>query len=216
MHSGCGALAETHYVYLHNSGIASALQQQRPQAVLEIGLGTGMAVLATAQLAELTSTPVQYLAIEINPLPSKVIRQLRFEQLGFAQHLIDDLCELLEHASSADQSRRVGACCEVTIQIADAAQWQTAAQGQFDAVYFDPFSPATNPNLWTIDIFRRMHDALRNGGKLVSYCVNRRVRNDLAAAGFDVERVPGPPGGKREVLIAARRPDDVSPGLPND
>ncbi len=49
-----------------------------------------------------------------------------------------------------------------------------------------------------------MHRALRTGGKLDSYCVNRRVRDDLALAGFEVDRVPGPPGGKREVLVATK------------
>ncbi len=60
MHSGCGALAETEHVYLINSGVAAALEQQRPQSVLEIGLGTGLALLATAQLAETCGAAVQY------------------------------------------------------------------------------------------------------------------------------------------------------------
>jgi tRNA U34 5-methylaminomethyl-2-thiouridine-forming methyltransferase MnmC len=39
---------------------------------------------------------------------------------------------------------------------------------------------------------------------LVSYCVNGQVRRALEQAGFKVMRLPGPPGGKREVLAAAR------------
>ncbi len=66
MHSGCGALAETQHVYLINSGVAAALEQRRSQSVLEIGLGTGLALLATAQLAERCRAPVQYVAIEIS------------------------------------------------------------------------------------------------------------------------------------------------------
>ncbi len=205
MHSGCGALAETEHVYLSNSGVAAALEQHRPQAVLEIGLGTGLALLATAQLAERLKTPVLYLAIETKPLPSQVIEQLQFDRLGIASHLINDLCSLLNKLQPHTTSGQIGSQCEATLCIEDAEHWQPSNPGSFDAIFFDPFSPATSPLLWTVAVFERMHRSLRSGGKLVSYCVNRRVRDELAVAGFEVDRVPGPPGGKREVLIATKQ-----------
>ncbi len=37
-----------------------------------------------------------------------------------------------------------------------------------------------------------------------TYCVSSQVRRQLGEAGFLVERIPGPPGGKREVLRATK------------
>lgn len=73
-----------------------------------------------------------------------------------------------------------------------------------DAIYFDPFSPDTNPDLWTAEVFDYARQRLEPHGKLVSYCVKGSVRRTLEGVGFRVERVQGPPGGKREVLLAYR------------
>ena len=73
-----------------------------------------------------------------------------------------------------------------------------------DAVYFDPFSPQTNPELWTATVFQQAYSFLRPGGTLTSYCVKSSVRRELVACGFQVHKVAGPAGGKREVLLAIK------------
>jgi hypothetical protein len=73
-----------------------------------------------------------------------------------------------------------------------------------DAVYLDPFSPAVNPDAWTPDVLAALARRLRPGGVLASYTVAGHVRRALAAAGLEVAKVPGPVGGKREVLRAHR------------
>ncbi len=77
--------------------------------------------------------------------------------------------------------------------------------GEFDAIYFDAFSPATNPELWHESLFRKILPLLKSDGLLVSYCVSGVVRRALGQAGYQVNRLPGPPGGKREVLLAMRQ-----------
>ena len=41
-------------------------------------------------------------------------------------------------------------------------------------------------------------------GILTTYCAKGVVRRMLQTAGFTVERLPGPPGGKREILRARK------------
>ena len=48
-----------------------------------------------------------------------------------------------------------------------------------------------------------MYAALNPGGILVTYCAKGEVRRNMEAAGFSVERIPGPPG-KREMLRAVK------------
>ena len=70
------------------------------------------------------------------------------------------------------------------------------------AVYFDPFSPEVNPELWQIEVLRNTYNWLDPGGSFTSYCVKSRVRKDLERVGYSVQRVAGPAGGKRQVLLA--------------
>ena len=66
-------------------------------------------------------------------------------------------------------------------------------------VYFDAFGPNTQPEMWLPSQLQRCYDALEEGGIFVTYCAKGQVRRDLVSCGFEVERLPGPPG-KREML----------------
>ena len=77
------------------------------------------------------------------------------------------------------------------------------AENLFDVVFYDAFGPPTQPEMWTLAIFQRMYAALKSDGIFVTYCAKGQVRRDLQAAGFTVERLPGPPG-KREMLRATK------------
>jgi len=50
-----------------------------------------------------------------------------------------------------------------------------------------------------------MYRLLHPGGILVTYCAKGEVKRTMKAAGFSVERLPGPPG-KRE-MTRARKSD---------
>jgi tRNA U34 5-methylaminomethyl-2-thiouridine-forming methyltransferase MnmC len=52
-----------------------------------------------------------------------------------------------------------------------------------------------------------MRSWLNADGRLVTYCVSRMVRERFREAGFDVHKLRGPCGGKREVLMATCRSD---------
>jgi tRNA U34 5-methylaminomethyl-2-thiouridine-forming methyltransferase MnmC len=93
---------------------------------------------------------------------------------------------------------------ELEILVGSAVDYVPDEPEIFDAVYFDPFSPASCPELWSSRVFRSAFNCLRPGATLTSYCVKSAVRRELASLGFEVRRVPGPIGGKREVLFAKK------------
>ena len=74
---------------------------------------------------------------------------------------------------------------------------------QFDLIYFDAFGARVQPELWTEEIFKKMFDALKDDGILVTYSAKGSVRRAMLAVGFEVTRLPGPPG-KREMLRATK------------
>src|SRR5690606_37881017 len=74
---------------------------------------------------------------------------------------------------------------------------------QYNLIYFDAFGARVQPELWTETIFKIMFDALKEDGVLVTYSAKGSVRRAMQAVGFNVERLPGPPG-KREMLRARK------------
>ncbi len=58
--------------------------------------------------------------------------------------------------------------------------WQTC----FDLIYYDPFSPATMPELWTAELFESCYKLLNNKGTLMTYSSAGSVRGGLIEAGF--------------------------------
>jgi len=75
--------------------------------------------------------------------------------------------------------------------------------GKYDLIFFDAFAPRVQPELWTKDVFDKIFNAMNPDGILVTYCSKGDVRRNMIAAGFTVEKVPGPPG-KREMLRARK------------
>ena len=78
----------------------------------------------------------------------------------------------------------------------------------FSLLYFDAFAPEKQPEMWTQELFDELYVMMEEEGILTTYCAKGVVRRMLQAAGFIVERLPGPPGGKREILRAKKRSQD--------
>jgi tRNA U34 5-methylaminomethyl-2-thiouridine-forming methyltransferase MnmC len=74
----------------------------------------------------------------------------------------------------------------------------------YDIIYFDAFAPEKQPEMWNQSLFDGLYNILNEGGILTTYCAKGVVRRMLQTAGFTVERLPGPPGGKREILRATK------------
>jgi tRNA U34 5-methylaminomethyl-2-thiouridine-forming methyltransferase MnmC len=75
------------------------------------------------------------------------------------------------------------------------------------AVLYDPYSPASNPGMWTLEHFSHLYKTLSAGGPstLTSYTRSTTVRVTLLLAGFAVGRGVAT-GEKEETTIAATAP----------
>ena len=76
-----------------------------------------------------------------------------------------------------------------------------------------PAEPEKQPEMWSQELFNRLYVLLNEGGILTTYCAKGVIRRMLQAAGFTVERLPGPPGGKREILRARKLEQNQPPIL---
>ncbi len=195
-HSVHGAVQESLHVFI-NMGLKQLAAAHID--VLEVGLGTGLNALLTWLYAAEQGKQVRYTALEPYPIHRNVLAEVDHPGTLGRPELREAFLAMM--SAPAEVEQRVDDAFSFTRSASSALAWQQ--DERFDLVYFDAFAPRTQPELWSVEVFRRMRDALRPGGILVTYCAKGDVRRAMLAADFRVDRVPGPPG-KRQMLRATR------------
>lgn len=195
-HSTKGALTESRHVF-----VESGLKHCRKDAVrvLEIGFGTGLNAVLTAIYGK--GLQIEYHTCELYPLSLQEV-----EALGYRSVLPEEGVALLENIHEAEWEMMVEICPGFSIKKirCDLTDSSVRLPQGVDVVYFDAFAPEKQPGMWTDGIFRRIYAAMESGGILTTYCAKGEVRRRLQSVGFSVERLAGPPGGKREILRAVK------------
>lgn len=198
-HSIHGALQEAKHVYI-NAGLKTFLERQPKQnalTLLEIGFGTGLNALLTALESLNISQEICYHGIEAYPVEAEELQALGYDTLiGSDPSIFQNI-----HNCSWHENHKI--LPHFSIVKRQAFFSDIAEVNAFDVIYFDAFGPRVQPDLWIESIFKKMYEALRPNGLLVTYCAKGSVRRCMQAVGFEVERLPGPPG-KREMLRAIK------------
>lgn len=195
-HSIKGALTESEHIFIHEG--LNACQAVSPH-VLEIGFGTGLNAFLTLLEAEKTLRNVSFTTLERYPVAEELLHQLHYpEQINPAQA---DLYYALHHAAW-DESIDITSHFALRKIAADFTQYTFTEQ--YDVIYFDAFAPEKQPEMWSHELFAELYHHTRLQGILTTYCAKGIIRRTLQAVGFEVERLPGPPGGKREILRARK------------
>ena len=186
-----GGLAETRHVFLAGNDLPARL---RPGFhVAETGFGTGLNLLALAQIA---TVPVRFTSFEAFPLTLPDLARA---------HAAFPALEPLAAQLRAGWGRRDIQVGQVTarIIIGDARETLPAWAGTADAWFLDGFSPARNPELWSDELLAAVGAHTAPGGSFATYTAAGHVRRALRAAGFHVTRAPGF-AGKRHMSRGVR------------
>ncbi len=200
-HSTHGALQEARHVYLA-AGLEPALAAATgPVRVLEVGFGTGLNALLTLERSLAAPQPIHYDTLEKHPLPWELVQQLATASDPAYPHRAAHRQQL--HAAAWEQP--VVLAPHFTLRkLAGELQTTDLADNTYQVIYFDAFAPDKQPDMWTDAVFAQLYQATAPGGCLVSYCAKGSFKRSLLAAGWQVEKIPGPPG-KREMTRAWKR-----------
>ena len=222
-HSVKGARTESQHIFIDMGLKASAAIRPR---VLEIGFGTGLNALLTLESAGQEKRAVHYTGIELYPLSWEEVDVLNysdhplFKELHTAPWDTDvnitpyfTLHKIQGDVNKVISGERLGISVE-RLEIRDkspinhssliANPLSLTPNPYFDLVYFDAFAPEKQPEMWSEELFRNIYASMNANGILTTYCAKGVIRRLLQAVGFTVERLPGPPGGKREILRATK------------
>jgi len=197
-HSTRGAIQESMHVYIQE-GLRQLPAGKDPIHIFEMGMGTGLNVLLTLLAAEQMQRDIFYETVELKPLDESLIPSLNYcEQLGVPGH--SSLFEQI-HDCAWDIPVQTGSRFTFYKTRRDVVGY--SLQQPANLVYYDAFAPAVQPELWSGEIFKKLFSQLLPGALLVTYSSSGAVRRALQAAGFSVEKIPGPPG-KREITRAIK------------
>lgn len=200
-HSTHGARTESMHIFIRHAfreRIALMAQGERAYAVLEIGFGTGLNALLTLMEAERMGVSVLYSTYELYPLSERVTREL------WERTLAEEEWVLMQKLHQAKWDREVEISDHFRL-FKHHEDLREATLPEADVIYMDAFAPEKSPELWSEAFVTKLSQAARDGAVLSTYCAKGAVRRRLEAAGFEVRRTPGPPGGKREILVAYRK-----------
>lgn len=201
-HSVHGSLQESRKVYIETAFLP-ALRAVKAESlpclrVFEMGFGTGLNALLCLLEAGKHGIRTEYVSVEAFPLEEKLWRQLNFSrQLSLPGNA---LFESL-HLQPFDAKPHAVAESFDLVKIKGRMQDLELPRTYFHAVFYDAFAPAVQPELWEEGIFSKLRQAAAHPCYLSSYCAQGRFRRALSAAGFQVEKLPGP-AGKREITRA--------------
>lgn len=199
-HSKHGAIQEAQHVFI-KMGFQYILQQQKLEElkILEIGFGTGLNALITLLEAEKIKLPVNYTGVEAYPVNLKDVQQLNYaEQLKGGQTEV-----YFQKIHQNDWEFAFQISENFTLTKEQKLFEEITAEKKFQLIYFDAFGARVQPELWEQSIFQKMYNALQLNGVLVTYSAKGSARRAMIACGFQVEKIPGPPG-KREMLRAVK------------
>lgn len=195
-HSQNGAIAESEHIFIHAGFNAIGLLNIN---VLEVGYGTGLNAALTAYKSLQRKVKTNYHAIELYPLTKD-----DYQLLNYSKVLKPDVATMWADVCALpwNQEGKLNDSFIIEKSSVDFTTWQ--ANRKYDLVYFDAFAPDDQPEMWEEKHFQKIFNALNKGGVLVTYCVKGIVKERLRASGFQLERMPGPPG-KNHMLRAWKK-----------
>ncbi len=202
MHSLSGAYHEALYMHVIPSKV---LSKQGRVNVLDIGFGLGYNVLALCNEALKINHTVFYTIISLEK-NTDILSAM--ECVSFHDER-DTIYDLLKRSARGETV--------TTDYFSHSVLYEDARQllgllpvNYFDAVFHDPFSPAKNPELWTVDFFHRLFPLCRDECIVTTYSAAVHVRTAMKKAGFIVGKGPAV-GRKKEGTIATKKNPQIVP-----
>lgn len=198
-HSVKGAYTESRHVFVDMGFSFSSAESPR---ILEVGFGTGLNAILTVVEADNENRRTVYDTLEYYPLDAETVAGL-----GYTDFLDDKYARIFRMMHESEWGMEVlmtenFSIRKIRCDYTDVDSWYDGKL--YDIVYFDAFAPEKQPEMWSLQLFERIASMMAPGGVLVTYCAKGCVRRSLQTCGLKVERLPGPPNGKREILRAVR------------
>lgn len=202
-------------MFIQGCGLPMAWAGRRRFVVGELGFGTGLNILALAELWRRRRPPgaaLHVFSVEAHPLAAAdAARALaRWPELADLAGRL--LAQWPGRARGVHRLEFADLGMIVDVAVDEAGAALEGWTGRADAWFLDGFSPALNPAMWRDEVLALVAARSALGAAVATFTVAGQVRRGLAAAGFTVERLPG--FGRKRERLSARFPGEARPDAP--
>ncbi len=208
-HPVVGPVHEAEALYVRQLDLAARARATPGEFVLwDVGLGAAANVLTA--LRALADVPVRVRVESFDhTLAPLAFARAEHESLGYFGGYCDAVDTLLDRREAAWNNGRSEVVWRV--RVGDFPAWLQSPAAMAvpapHAVLWDAYSPARNPAMWTLPVFRRMRELVPEGQRcaLATYSRSTLLRVTLLLAGFRVGAGTAT-GEKEETTVAATDP----------
>lgn len=193
--------AETAYVFIDGNRLPDRWGNREHFTIGELGFGTGLNFLETWRRwidARSPSQQLLFTSFEAYPITAHDMTRA-LAQWQTLNPLSDVLLSRWQEVPSLPVLWKMDEQTVLQIIAGKAEQAVANWDGMADAWYLDGFSPAKNPDMWSAKLMQQVFDHTAKSGSFATYTAATRVRRNLQAAGFAVNKRKGF-AGKREMM----------------
>jgi tRNA U34 5-methylaminomethyl-2-thiouridine-forming methyltransferase MnmC len=215
-HPVIGPVAEAEALYVKQLRLAERLREHRGEFVIwDVGLGAAANALTVLRAAREAPCSIRLLSFDhtVEPLWFALGQA---EALGYFHGYEESVAHLVAHHRVAFVANRLTVEWQLCLADFPNLLEQPVARNlaKPHAILFDPYSPATNPAMWTQPLFARLFQLLdpHRPCALPTYSRSTMLRVSLLLAGFFVGSGHAT-GEKEETTIAANTLDLITEPL---
>ncbi len=175
-HSQTGAVEEALKKYALPCKIAE-LAKTGKMRILDVcfGMGYNSAMAISVALEENPECDIEVVGLEYDPMIISKIQEVNPAIPFFSYYK-----QLTPMNLQFTQGK-----VSVRVLLGDAREkCKELPENYFDAIFFDPFSPKTSPEMWQVPFFQEMWRVIKSTGILATYSCARMARDNISAAGF--------------------------------
>lgn len=195
-HSKHGAIQEAYHVFIKNG---LSLFEGKSISILEIGFGTGLNSFITYLEAKKSNQTIDYVGVEAYPVAVEEALQMNYvKELNANQE-----AAIFKDMHEANWEEKVAISDDFSLTKRQQLFQEINDEDAYNLIYFDAFGFRVQPELWSLEVFQKMYNALKINGVIVTYACRSSIKNAMIECGFKVEKLPGAPG-KREMLRAKK------------
>lgn len=195
-HSKHGAIQEAQHVFIKNG---LSLFENQSVSILEIGFGTGLNAFITFLESKKMHQSIDYVGVEGYPVSADEVLSMNY----VTELNAENESSIFERMHESDWGEKIVLRDDFYLTKRKQFFDEIDDLEKFDLIYFDAFGYRVQPELWSTAIFKKMYNALKPNGKLVTYAARGVVKRSMVEVGFTVEKLQGPPG-KREMFRASK------------
>ncbi len=187
-HSQTGAVEEALKKYSLPCKIRELAKTKGKMRILDFcfGLGYNSAMAISVALEENPHCQIEVIGLESDTVILEKIQEVH-PPISFYQHY-----KKLSPQNLEFRHKKVS----VKVIFGDARETITQlAENSFDAVFYDPFSPKTAPDMWEVPLFQEVWRVMNSSAILATYTCARMARENMSKAGLLYD--DGPIVGRR-------------------